>query len=291
MTNDARDRVNAMVHTPLRALALTSLAVTVVGVAACSSQGASRDSFEPDQGKTPEPVENRPPPAPTSDSSTPPPPPPQDAGTDAKDDCVRTPPSKKCGLVPQCGCAATETCDVTDGAGNVACVPSGKAAQGFPCTGTQGCARGLTCVFGTCHAFCDKPGSACSLPGTGDCLQVKGQGGAAIPNFGVCLVKCDLRDPLACGGTTAAGTGVCLVDDKGATDCQEGGTRTENQSCSPTDDCGPALVCVSITQSGVTTSSCKKWCRVGTADCGAGKTCGGFSTKVLVGGVEYGACP
>lgn len=267
--------------------AVLPAAVAAAVVVACASQGGS-GPVDDDQGTTPAPIQ---PAQPAKTSQPRPPDPPPDASTpDAKDDCVRTAPSNKCGVLPQCGCTATETCDVVDGSGNVACVTAGKAAQGTPCTSTSGCAKGLTCVFGTCHAFCDKPDSACTLPGTGSCIAVKGQGGAAVPNYDVCLVSCDPRDPMACGGTTAAGTGVCFVDDKGTTDCQKGGTRTENQTCSPTDDCGPALVCVDITQGGAKSSLCKRWCRVGTADCG-GSTCGSFSTKVMVNGVEYGVCP
>lgn len=214
-----------------------------------------------------------------------------DAGTqpDAPDTCKRTAPSNKCGLVPQCGCTLAETCDVEDSSGNVGCITAGKAAMGAPCVATAGCALGLSCVFGTCHAFCDNPGSACTAPKTGACIQVKSAASAPIPNFTVCRVACDLRDVSACGGTTAAGTGVCMVDDSGATDCSMGGTRTVNQSCTPTDECGPGLVC---TLTGTaTTGSCKKWCRVGKTDCGGTTVCSGFQTKVMVAGVEHGVCP
>jgi hypothetical protein len=208
---------------------------------------------------------------------------------DAPDTCKRTAPSNKCGLVPQCGCTLAETCDLADSSGGVGCVTAGKAVMGAPCIGTEGCAVGLTCVFGTCHAFCGNPGSACTLPKTGGCLQVKATGGAAIPNLTVCRVACDLRDAAACGGTTAAGTGVCSVDAAGATDCAKGGTRTLGQVCTPTDDCGPALVCA--VPGAAVNGTCKKWCRVGTNDCGGATACNGFGTKVMVGAVEYGACP
>lgn len=210
----------------------------------------------------------------------------------APDTCKRTAPSKKCGLVPQCGCALSETCDVEDSAGGVACVTAGKAPMGGACVATPGCALGLTCVFGTCHAFCDNPGSACAATTggvkTGACVQVKNQTGAAIPNLSVCRIDCDLRDVSACGGTTAAGTGVCMVDDKGATDCALGGTKAVNAACT-NDDCGPGLVCT--TSGTATAGSCKKWCRVGTTDCGGTTACTGFGTKVMVSGVEHGVCP
>jgi hypothetical protein len=214
-----------------------------------------------------------------------------DAGAmpDAPDTCKRTAPSNKCGVVPQCGCTLAETCDVADTSGNVECITAGKAVMGASCLGTAGCAVGLTCVFGTCHAFCGNPGGACTAPKTGACIQAKGQGGVAIPNLSVCRVACDLRDVNACGGTTAAGTGVCQVDDDGATDCASGGTKAAGQACSPTDDCGPGTVCT--TSGTATAGTCKKWCRVGTTDCGGTTTCSGFQTKVIVSGVEHGVCP
>jgi hypothetical protein len=118
------------------------------------------------------------------------------------------------------------------------------------------------------------------------------QTGPAIPHFNVCLLPCDLRDPNACGGSTVAGIGACLVDGKGSTDC-EGieGVRTDGEACSPTDDCGPGLVCVNTTSAGVTLSRCKRWCQVGSKDCGGNKTCSGFQDKLMVAGTEYGACP
>jgi hypothetical protein len=104
----------------------------------------------------------------------------------------------------------------------------------------------------------------------------------------VCRVQCAPQDPSSCGGKTNAGVGVCFVDDKGGTDCQEGGTSAENQACSPQAECGPGLVCISPAGG---SDTCKRWCRVGTNDCGGVAQCRGFSTKVMVGTVEYGACP
>lgn len=271
---------------------LAGAGVIAAVIVACSSD-ATRGNFgdEKDSGTPPEVT----PPPPKNDGSTVDP----DSATGdggnpegGGEPCTTTPPSNVCGLVPQCGCLNTETCHIDDDKGNVACIAAGKAKMGAPCTGTQGCLRGLTCIFGTCHAFCDAPGTACTAAGTGQCIQVQA-GQTAVPNYKVCLVKCDLRDAQSCGGTTAAGTGVCIVDDKGNTDCQEGGSKKELETCvgnGTFEDCGPALVCVSVTSGGNTTQQCRKWCRVGmNADCG-GKVCQGFGTKVMVGTVEYGVC-
>lgn len=279
-----------------RSALLALPATALFALAACSSEPTPRKGFAAETATTPSTpaVEDD-----ETDSSPLPPAPPAEEGDPADpppaSNCKTAAPSNACGVVPQCGCAKTQTCDVVDASGTAKCVAFGKAAMGRPCTATAGCAQGLTCVFGTCHAFCDKPGSACGqtggaggLTGVGACVQVNGQSGTAIPNLAVCMVQCALHDPSSCGGKTNAGVGVCFVDDKGNTDCQEGGTRAENQTCSPTDDCGPGLVCV---KPATGSDACKRWCRVSTNDCGGTAQCRGFSTKVIVGTVEYGACP
>ena len=267
-------------------------AAPLFALVACSSETTARKGFaeSTSEPSTPNADDERAPPA-EEPASTPiatdddDPPPAEDP---PPSNCKTTAPSNACGVVPQCGCAKSETCDVVDTKGTAKCVAFGKATMGRPCTATAGCAQGLTCVFGTCHAFCDEPGTACSQAGTGDCVQVTAQGGAAIPNLAVCMVQCAPHDPMSCGGKTNAGTGVCFVGNDGTTDCQDGGSRTENQTCSPTDDCGPGLVCITPSTG---SDTCKRWCRVGTSDCGGSAVCLGFSTKVMVGATEYGACP
>lgn len=260
-------------------------AVATVSAVACSA-GEPRRPFETDemeQAPAPEaPQDDAPSSTPLPDPPAPPPEPPA---------CKTAAPSNACGVVPQCGCAPTHTCDVADALGNVRCVTAGNAPMGQPCTATAGCALGLTCVGGTCHAFCDAPGEACARPGTGKCVQITTTGGAKIPNLAVCRVSCAPHDPTSCGGKTVAGTGVCYVDGEGGTDCLRGGEKLEDETCTPEDDCGPGLVCTTVTKNGVSTSSCKRWCRIGQDDCGAGKSCVGFATEVEVGGVAYGACP
>ncbi len=263
-----------------------------IAIVACSTNTSERTPFNtmnaevPAEQPTTEEEETTPPPnqtqpsSPTGDASAP----------EVKDDCKKAPPSNACGVAPQCGCSASETCDVIDSKGNVGCVAHGKAAMGHPCTSTAGCGKGLLCVFGTCHAPCNNPGDACGVANTGSCMQVNATGGVAIPNLAVCLVSCDPVNPTSCGGKTAAGTGVCLVDDEGTTDCQSGGNVAENGACGPNAECGPGLVCINQTTGG---SVCKKWCKVasGKADCGGTQDCRSFQTKVMVGTVEYGACP
>ncbi|MDB4941808.1 MAG: hypothetical protein JWP97_1342 [Labilithrix sp.] len=266
-----------------------SIGLTLGSLSACSSTSA-RATYEDDAGPVTEVPEQNgkpkdPPGEPPIETGG-------DAGADAAppDTCARTAPSNACGLIAQCGCTLAQTCDIVDGKGGVGCVTAGLAAMGAACINTSGCARGLTCVFGTCHAFCDNAGSACTIAQTGGCEQVKDSTGASLPSFEVCRVACDLRSTTACGASGAAGTGVCMVDDAGNTDCigVDGTVRAAGQSCGEAQECGPGTVCASTGSSG---STCHKWCKVGSADCGGTVQCVSFQTPVKVGPDTFGVCP
>lgn len=272
-----------------------SVAVALLPIGACATTPSADDPVVDDAGPASVPTETPPrgrPPASKPDSGPDVPEPEPDAGGDADVPdaaaCETTPPSNVCGLVSQCGCESSQTCDIADFSGNVRCVAFGKAAAGSPCTTTSGCARGLTCVFGTCHAFCDVDGDPCA---NGSCMALSLSDDTPIPNYEVCSHPCDLRDPMACGGATPAGTGVCSTDGMGSTDCVAGGNLTEKEPCSAGGECGPALVCITLTIGNETTSECRRWCRVGEGDCGGASVCQGFSTKEIIDGVEYGICP
>lgn len=272
----------------VRVGAIAGLVTLVLGASVgCSS--SDRTPFESSDSNA-VPTEQPQQASPSTSSQDEPVNPTSDAGSTVEP-CENITPGAACGLSPQCGCAANETCDIADLSGTVACITAGRAAMGSPCTSTAGCVRGTSCVFGTCHALCGSAGGSCSEANTGACFQVQGSNATPIPNFHVCSVKCDPREATACGGSTAAGTGVCVVGDDGTTDCQRGGTRADHQSCSATDDCGPGLVCTAITSGGTTTNTCRRWCQVGKADCGSGKTCSGFGTAIKIDGIEYGVCP
>ena len=198
----------------------------------------------------------------------------------APEECKTAPPTNMCGVAPQCGCAEGKTCDVVSMGGSARCVSAGTNAMGHPCSATAECAVGMTCIFGTCHAFCDNPGGACSQPGTGACAQVQTTEGKDVPNLAVCRVACEPHDPATCGGA------VCIIDRDGNTECQTGGTRAEGETCTPEDECGPGLGCVRSEDK----STCRRWCRLGENDCGSGKVCSGFDPEVLVRGTAYGSC-
>lgn len=254
---------------------VTVLSATVFGgsILACSSDGpgasyetSSADSTDPGKSKASDPS------APGADDSG-------STGADAED-CKTAPPTNMCGVSPQCGCAAGKTCDVVSTGGSARCVAAGTKPMGHPCSATAECAAGMTCVFGTCHAFCSEDGERCAQRGTGACVQVKTTGGEDVPNLAVCRVACEPYDPATCGGA------VCVIDRDGETECQSGGSRAEGETCSPEEACGPGLGCVTSDDA----STCRRWCRLGESDCGDGKACTGFDPEVVVRGEAYGSC-
>ena len=199
--------------------------------------------------------------------------------------CVKPPPAS-CGLAPQCGCGASQTCEVTDIMGDTACTGAGTAAQGHACTTTGGCAAGLTCVFGACRPYCASAGAACGTPGTGNCQQVQNTSMVDIKNLKVCLIACALDDASSCGGlptNTTDPVASCVPTTTGATDCETAGRSTTTCGGQNPPFCAPGYACVN-------SATCQKWCKVGgSGQCGA-QTCGSFTTPVMIGGVEYGSC-
>ena len=213
-----------------------------------------------------------------------------DARVDAAVDggaCVTAPPSNACGVNPQCGCTATQTCDVTNlVSGAVSCVGAGSVAAGRACTTTSNCARGLTCWNGACRPFCSRGTPTC---GAGTlCFAPQDAAGATTPNLDVCSIACDpTRASAACG------TNACVwFASAGVADCRPPGTRPEYATCASTADCRQGLVCVNDPIFG---PECERWCRVGSnADCSLGDTCAdvlGASAPTVPGaGTRIGVC-
>jgi hypothetical protein len=206
------------------------------------------------------------------------------AARDGGDGCKRAPPSNVCGLDPQCGCGANETCDVDFQAldGTTHCVAAtGSGGVKSPCATTKDCPAGLSCVFKTCRPYCESEGVLCGKAGTNVCAQLT-NGQAPIPNLKVCRLDCQLDDPNACGGN---GVGCIYLDAKDRTDCYPVGTAL---SCSPNQGfCAPGYNCVIL---GGTQYTCKRWCRMGGSSCTGGTTCQGFNPPVEVGGQTWGVC-
>jgi len=199
---------------------------------------------------------------------------------------VTAPPSNACGVTPQCGCAANQTCDVTNlTTGAVGCVLAGGGPVGSYCTATTQCAQGLTCQNNACRPYCNNPGSACATAGGGVCYSPQDASGNTTPNLSVCAVKCDVRSP-----ATACGSNNCLwfAADK-ESDCRPAGTAALYDPCASAVDCQSGLACVNHPLFGY---ECEKWCRIGGSDCGLLETCTDVygANAPTSGGVKLGHC-
>lgn len=217
-----------------------------------------------------------------------------DAGVDAGPQadagaCTKAPPSNACGVAPQCGCAANETCEVTNTTtGAVSCVLAGGGPLGSVCATTQQCAKGLTCQFGACRPYCSTPGAACGGANLGVCYAPVNGNNQTTPNLSVCAVACDPKNPAtACASNTC----VWFPGDQ-QSDCNAPGSKTKYQACGSLFDCAPGLACAfDPLQLG---NACLAWCRVGmNSDCpGLFEACDDVygANAPVVNGVKYGLC-
>lgn len=201
--------------------------------------------------------------------------------------CAKTAPSNLCGLAPQCGCAANETCDITNKAtGAVSCTLAGGGPLASLCTTSSQCAKGLACAYGACRPYCAAINTACSgMAGVGMCTELYDPPGTLVPNGKVCTITCDLRNPSA-----VCGSNNCIYDGSvKATDCDKSGTKDLYDACSSYNDCKQGMACVNNPFFG---PECEKWCRIGQSDCGFLETCEDVygANAPTSGGVKLGHC-
>jgi len=113
--------------------------------------------------------------------------------------------------------------------GLVLCACDGGAAPGAPCDVSADCGAGSSCAFGRCRAACDDD-RACRVA------------------------------PAGIDAATGAGTGRCVVDERGASGCTLTG---RDDRCASAADCPGGLVCHD--------GECRNAC--GDAECPAGMRC------------------
>jgi hypothetical protein len=193
-----------------------------------------------------------------------------------------------CTVFPQCGCSATQNCNVTSSSGATSCVAAGSDVLHESCSGPGECQKGMQCVAGLCVPFCATDAD-CTNPGSPVCKTVQEipAGGTTpmdVPGLKVCLAQCDVQNPSAvCGPNTS-----CFfpyASDE-TTACASAGTSTFKSGCATNPfACAPGYVCTNKTD-------CFKWCRIGAmpSDCVVGYTCTAFTPAIKKGTVEYGVC-
>lgn len=223
-----------------------------------------------------------------------------DAGSDsaASPTCATVAPNNKCGLDPQCGCAANETCDVTNRmSGATSCITAGTTTLGRPCDATGECAAGLACIYGACRPYCKTPRSKCAVGGTDLCVEMVDGANKPLTNMAFCTINCDPRVPSAVCGSNACHWFPTYYAPAKVSDCNFGGTAGHTQTCNGDGDCLPGYACVPE-PGNASRSECQRWCRIGLAGRG---DCEGLPTSFtckdyfaanapVINGVKEGVC-
>ncbi|MBL8623688.1 MAG: hypothetical protein JNK64_20435 [Myxococcales bacterium] len=218
-----------------------------------------------------------------------------DAATDAAA-CANTP----CDIYSQCGCtAATPVCDLDPNnlpTGATACrVDQFGGGEATLCTRSTTCLAGHSCVGGRCRTFCQDDATC---PGEGGlCILTVTTGSTTIPGVTMCTTDC--APPSTTNATCPAGWACHVYSDQATsrflTDCNAppasgGGVGA---ACTGNPSCAPGLDCVNLTPGGM---QCRPTCLCPGGNCAAGTCAGGtgscrpFSTPVIIGGAQYGAC-
>ncbi len=185
---------------------------------------------------------------------------------------------------PQCGCSTGEQCTVVGAV--VTCGPEGDVAPGEACgTCTPGhyCLNNLTGGAPICHRFCDDdddcsgPGALCIYPLSGGLATLCSQNCDPVSDTGceVASMKCDIAQEA--GG-----------DMRWFTRCTGSGTIEQGGICTNGNQCAKGLGCFGL--QGRTDQLCLTWCKVASPNCPTDTQCASFTTPILVGTLEYGAC-
>ncbi len=219
-----------------------------------------------------------------------------DAGIDAPPQIdANTCAIQPCDLQTQCGCAATQACDLdfSDLMGNACRNKIDTGVEGTACGGPAACAKKYVCLGSATNSSCERycgSDTDCIAP-RGQCVIQITANGQAIPGATTCSSNCDpasATNPL-CPNTwtcdlfsaTFMGTARQIVD------CRKAGAAIQGQACSATVLCATGLTC--ITQG--TAMKCAKICiPPASTGCPAATTCQAFGTPFTVGGTTYGVC-
>ena len=199
-----------------------------------------------------------------------------------------TPPNGvgSCDTIPQCGCGATENCDIGMD-GTTQCIPAGAIAPYHACSG-GGCAKGFSCVVGNCMPFCDTPDSSCGTNAYSKCNGVRDSSGNSVPGYFVCAPVCDPTNPPRDDATyDACGPGLgCNSIPNGASFCigPTNPAATQGASCSPTSLCAPGYLC------DAQSLTCYRYCSAAAPACPGATTCTSFTPPQYAGPTEIGVC-
>ncbi|HUH04729.1 MAG TPA: hypothetical protein VML75_22185 [Kofleriaceae bacterium] len=281
------------------ALFLTALIGLGAGACATSDAGggaADADPFAPDADPL---APDADPNAPDADPLAP------DANPATNADASSCP-KQPCSLAPQCGCSASQACDLKGSelsTGGTECRAVNTAGtETSTCSAPESCAAGYVCLGtpGHCRRWCAGDGD-CTGAGALCLLQVTYSGGD-VPGAVTCSKSCDpvgTVNPTGCPPSDATTRWGCHIfaddpdgtfgngDERFLTDCTTapltGGG--DGVACTSNSNCAPGYDCINVG-----TNQCKQTCIYGGGVCAVG-TCVRFAEpRPVIGGVEYGVC-
>ena len=199
--------------------------------------------------------------------------------------CVAACSESPCKAVsPQCVCGTGEGCYLQDG--RHVCLPAGTVGVGETCDRVQ-CAPGTSClrVGSSSRRICRQ---VCNVDA--DCV-----GGICIGTITgttdmTCTEDCNIATQAGCVTGLAC---VTRVESSGSgrryTTCSSAvGAGGDGDTCAGVGDCQRGFSCVTFSSG---SRICHHWCELTSgAECGAGSTCVGFSSRVIIRGTEFGYC-
>ena len=180
-------------------------------------------------------------------------------------------PGAKCRVAPNCGCSATETCELVGLNGEGACQAAGSVGRGGQCTASADCAPGLGCIGGTCTNYCrndnDCPDKQCDALVSGT--------GTPIKDVGSCSTPCDPAVAQCADGRA------CRFIATERTACVNTGSGGDGAACKVDGDCEAGRACVPG-------NVCGAVCQAGST-CDSGAAC--QAVALTYKGTTYGFCP
>jgi cysteine-rich repeat protein len=220
-----------------------------------------------------------------------------DGNTASGDGCSPTcqiEPQSACALLPQGGCSgATPACDLTaadDGTTGCRAVTA-QGTSNDHCTVDTACKDGYTCVHDGngdtpwCSRFCAHD-SDCLGTGSRCVDDLTDDMGNSL-HVETCSNACDPYGQSGC----PSGMGCLGFDSTGGdyTDCEYMGNAPDGSQCANSIECLPGSACSASADD--PNPSCEPTCIVGNDDtCDTDEECVGFTSPIMIGTVEYGAC-
>lgn len=170
----------------------------------------------------------------------------------------------ECGVFPDCGCGAEETCRVMDASGRTGCSPVGETDGQAACASDEDCRGGHACVGGLCRPYCEAGESTCGDDGA--CVPLL-DGDEAVQGVNTCLGHCDPVTPsreqdgfTPCGDDAYCAVGVAATELE-ASYCVAAAPREQRvsmgEACTDMSECPNGTMCA---------ARCMPWCRSAT-DC------------------------